>query len=292
MAKTIFIDGDPSLGITGTIVSAAFLNALNTHRHDGVDEDGHGALDYAVSTGAAGAYVIELTPALAAQVPGIPISFKANHENAGAVTLKIDDLDAVAIKDGAGNDLLAGNIKSGQIVVVAYDGTYFQMLSVPGSGFTPVGEVIMWPNEDPPDGWLECDGASLPRDTYATLFAVLSTLYGAADGDHFNLPDYRGRFLRGWAHGSANDPDRATRTVPSATGATITAGDHVGTEQADELKEHDHEGLPTYQTATNLGSSSVGYWRIDSASQTAKTAATGGNETRPINTDIMFCIKY
>lgn len=291
MAKTVFIDGDPSLGIAGTIVNAAFLNALNNHRHDGLDQDGHGVLDYAVSTGAAGAYVIELTPALAAQVPGMPIFFKANHENAGAVTLKIDDLDAVAIKDGAGNDLLAGNIKSGQVVVVAYDGTYFQMLSVPGSGFTPVGEVIMWPNEDPPDGWLECDGASLSRETYATLFAVLGTLYGAADETHFNLPDYRGRFLRGWAHGSANDPDRAARTAPTATGATIVAGDHVGTEQADEVEAHTHTGGPVKQSTTAAGSATTSYWRIDSNGD-AESGSTGGNETRPVNSNVMFCIKY
>lgn len=45
MAKTNFTDGDPSQGILGTIVLAAFLNAMfNTnggHKHDAVDADGH-----------------------------------------------------------------------------------------------------------------------------------------------------------------------------------------------------------------------------------------------------------
>lgn len=40
MAKTTFVDGDPGLGILGTIVNAAFLNKIFTHRHDGVDADG------------------------------------------------------------------------------------------------------------------------------------------------------------------------------------------------------------------------------------------------------------
>jgi hypothetical protein len=43
MAKTVFVDGDPSQGILGTVVNAAFLNKIfgaTGHRHTGLDEDG------------------------------------------------------------------------------------------------------------------------------------------------------------------------------------------------------------------------------------------------------------
>jgi microcystin-dependent protein len=40
MAKTVFTDGDPSLGILGTRVLAAFLNKIFNHKHDGLDQDG------------------------------------------------------------------------------------------------------------------------------------------------------------------------------------------------------------------------------------------------------------
>lgn len=43
MAKTVFVDGDPSQGIMGTVVNAAFLNkifGINGHRHTGLDDDG------------------------------------------------------------------------------------------------------------------------------------------------------------------------------------------------------------------------------------------------------------
>jgi microcystin-dependent protein len=47
-------------------------------------------------------------------------------------------------------------------------------------------------------GWLKCNGAAVSRSTYAVLFAAIGTLYGAGDGTTtFNLPDYRGEFLRG-----------------------------------------------------------------------------------------------
>lgn len=150
----------------------------------------------------------------------------------------------------------------------------------------PTGGLLSWPTETVPTGYLERDGSSLSRTTYAALFAVIGTMYGAADATHFNLPDDRGRFERGWDHGAAVDPDRATRTAPGATGATLTAGDHVGTEQAEGFKAHVHtENKPVAPGSTDttggLGSTAVG-----------NTGSTGGNETRPINRAYMPIIKY
>lgn len=45
MAKTVFIDGNPSLGILGTIVTAAFLNLIFNHKHDGLNQDGSAPID-------------------------------------------------------------------------------------------------------------------------------------------------------------------------------------------------------------------------------------------------------
>lgn len=41
MPKTAFVDGNPALGQVGTLVTAAFLNAMQNHVHDGGDSDGH-----------------------------------------------------------------------------------------------------------------------------------------------------------------------------------------------------------------------------------------------------------
>ena len=57
-----------------------------------------------------------------------------------------------------------------------------------------IGEVKMWPGTNEPPGYFFCRGAAISRATYAALFAVLGTAYGAGDGSTtFNLPDYRGR---------------------------------------------------------------------------------------------------
>ena len=140
--------------------------------------------------------------------------------------------------------------------------------------------------ETPPSGWLECNGAAVSRTTYSALFAVVGTWYGAGNGSTtFNLPDLRGKFLRGWAHGSANDPDRATRT----SRGDGTAGDHVGTNQADEYRSHTH-ALPPDGGSSELpgtpGDTSTIY-----GTSSSSTGYSGGNETRPININTMWCIK-
>ncbi|MEO2217325.1 tail fiber protein [Chromobacterium vaccinii] len=61
------------------------------------------------------------------------------------------------------------------------------------------GQVAFFAMTTPPDGWLPANGAAISRSTFASLFAAISTTYGAGDGTTtFNLPDLRGEFVRGW----------------------------------------------------------------------------------------------
>ena len=60
-------------------------------------------------------------------------------------------------------------------------------------------------------GYLLCDGSAVSRTTYPALFASIGTTYGAGNGTTtFNLPDYRGVFLRGYGTGT-----NARTDVPS-----------------------------------------------------------------------------
>jgi microcystin-dependent protein len=149
-----------------------------------------------------------------------------------------------------------------------------------------VGAMIDWPTETVPTGWLERNGASLSKVTYAALFAIISDDYGSADADHFNLPDDRGRFRRYWDHGAGIDPDAAARTDRGdGTGA-----DHVGSKQADGFKSHTHElNYVGGKNTAGAGTSDVG--ETGSASGMF-TIANGGNETRPVNSYAMPLIKY
>ena len=54
----------------------------------------------------------------------------------------------------------------------------------------PVGSIMWYSTTTTPTGWLPADGTAVSRTTYATLFALISTTYGAGDGSTtFNVPD-------------------------------------------------------------------------------------------------------
>jgi len=58
---------------------------------------------------------------------------------------------------------------------------------------SPIGTIITFGGSTAPSGWLACDGSSYSRTTYADLFGVISTTYGAPTGTTFLVPDLRGR---------------------------------------------------------------------------------------------------
>ena len=149
------------------------------------------------------------------------------------------------------------------------------------------GSIVIWPLATPPTGHLECNGNAISRTTYATLFTIIGTAYGTGDGSTtFNLPDYRGEFLRGFDNSAGIDPDAASRTDRGDG----TAGNNIGTKQTDDFKSHQHGVL--YTAGTRIGgfpsANGSGFYNP----YTEQSLATGGNETRPRNINVMYCIKY
>jgi hypothetical protein len=146
------------------------------------------------------------------------------------------------------------------------------------------GTILISPTETALPGTLPCEGGTPSRTTYARLYALIGTTFGEGDGSTtFGLPELRGEFLRGWAHGSDNDPDRTTRTDRGDG----TTGDHVGTKQEDRFKLHSHaSGF----VATGVGTG--GNYGADDGSPGNDTSSVGGNQTNPRNIAVLYCIKY
>lgn len=93
------------------------------------------------TTGSSNAYVYTSPSghAFASLVTNSRITFKANHTNSGAATLAVDGLTATAIrKTNGATALAAGDLVSGQIYDVVYDGTYWVLLGVGAGGFQPL----------------------------------------------------------------------------------------------------------------------------------------------------------
>lgn len=75
------------------------------------------------------------------------------------------------------------------------------------AGTVPVSGTMDYPGATEPSGFLFCRGQAVSRTTYATLFAIIGTDWGAGDGSTtFNVPDLRRRAVVGY-------DDAATPTV-------------------------------------------------------------------------------
>jgi len=157
----------------------------------------------------------------------------------------------------------------------AYNGTSWMELDP-----TPTGSISAYAGAAAPSGWLLCDGTAVSRTTYATLFGVISTLYGAGDGaTTFNLPNLKGRFPIGLdstvttptnisARGNSGGSLNHTHSVPAhyhglgtgATLATTTGGAHRHT-------------IPNRSGNANVGSAGVTY--VLRGGDTAQGGSTG-----------------
>jgi microcystin-dependent protein len=162
--------------------------------------------------------------------------------------------------------------------------------SSPHTGYT-TNPVEAW-------GWMVCDGRSLHATDYPELFAVLGYVYGGADSN-FNIPDYRGYFLRGIGTGTQNDPDIDSRSVPPG-GQGESSG--VGSIQsfAMETHEHTYNSAPAPSTTSPSGTA-AGAHSVTSTLTTSGPVPGAGqlnavlvsqHETRPINVYVNYLIKY
>jgi len=121
----------------------------------------------------------------------------------GNSIVSVSNGDIAITPDGTG-DVIIDGIKYPQA-----DGNADEILTTDGAGqlsFTALGAantfvsgmLMPYAGATAPTGWLLCYGQAVNRTTYADLFAVVGTTYGAGDGSTtFDLPDLRGRVVAG-----------------------------------------------------------------------------------------------
>jgi microcystin-dependent protein len=133
----------------------------------------------------------------------------------------------------------------------------------------PAGTLAAYGASSVPTGWLECDGSAVSRSTYADLFAVLSTTWGAGNGTTtFNVPDFRGRAVIGVGTGSG----LTARTLAGTGGAET----HVLS--TGELPSHAHNIPGRFRTAAvtgNAGRAEQGDTTVGNADITSDATGSG-----------------
>lgn len=163
------------------------------------------------------------------------------------------------------------------------------------SASVPIGTVISYVGKlDTIDqlasqGWLLCDGRSIPNAQYPELFNTIGTGFGGTGFPDFNLPDLRGMFLRGADLNAQQDPDIGDRTAQAVNGNTGKAVDTVGSRQGDQFTVHQH----TLSQVNCFGGNSD--WHISGGGsqqviEAPPTDNAGGNETRPKNVYVYYLI--
>lgn len=207
----------------------------------------------------------------------------------------------------------ATGTRSTQLATTAFVGAECQIAA-------PTGAVCTFAGATVPTGWLKCNGALLSRTTYASLFAVIGTTYGAGDGSTtFALPDLRGEFVRGFDDARGVDTGRALGSAQAGQNLSHThteqgAGGHGHTAWSDSQGAHSHvfESLPR-MSDTDRGAGNASLWSIDgTTTQTTSIAgahthgvgidpvgnhthtidASGGSESRPRNIAMHYIIKF
>lgn len=171
----------------------------------------------------------------------------------------------------------------------------------------PVGGLMPYAGASAPSGWLLCDGSAVSRATYAGLFAIIASVYGAGDGSTtFNVPDLRQRYPMGKAAsgtgstlggtGGSKDAIAVSHNhTQDAHNHSINQHQHTGT--VDAAGGHDHNqtaagSLPlVVKTGSALGltgsgdgqatydTGKVGRTTSDGSHQHTFTSNSGGNDS-------------
>ncbi len=154
---------------------------------------------------------------------------------------------------------------------------------------TPAGTIITFGGASAPTGYLACQGQEVLISAYSSLYAAIGTAWGTAStpASHFKLPDLRGAFLRGTgSHGTSN----------MANGSDF-AGPSVGDFENDQMQGHVHQyqrvssgGTDVTTSGTNTRANILIDSNSPSSDGTNGTPRTG-DETRPFNAGILYCIK-
>ena len=187
--------------------------------------------------------------------------------------------------------------------------TYTNHLRANTFNLLPEGMIVPYTGSTAPYGWLLCDGDVYNAQTnpqYQALFNVIGIQFGGNNNTDFQVPDYRGAFLRGAG-------------TSAVVGYTTYAGQTINTPASHATQTHTHTINHNHEDGNGPrhkfrvrsdGLSGVGFDIICSFPTNTAFTATGltvpthsgssgnntgtsnANETRPFNYSVNYLIKY
>jgi microcystin-dependent protein len=242
-----------------------------------------------VTTGSSTAYAVASYQGFdtLAHLNGQMIAFTPHTTNAQTVTLNVDSLGAKPLRSAPGTELLAGTVIQGTPYVAVYnnsDGAFYLQGFFGNPYNIPLaGGLDYWGPTAPNSSFAFPIGQTISRATYAALFALVGTTYGAGDGSTtFNLPDRRGRVS------AQLDPTSAILTSFAMTPNGNTLGAKGGAQssqlQTANLPAYTPSGSVSVSAHITTGSST---YAIGGGSNMFVPAGTGnqGDQTTGVTID-------
>jgi hypothetical protein len=235
-----------------------------------------------------------LTPAPTAYATGNKFSFIAAATNTGAATININSLGAKSITKSGTSALVAGDMVSGQIYLIEYDGTRFQLLNPSSAGVSTIsfGSTGLTPSTATGGavtvaGTLAIGNGGTGAATLSANAVLLgngtSALQTVAPSTSGNVLTSNGTTWASTAPSSGmaliasvsvtavTNIDTFISSFSSTYGTMLLVGENISASSSDTLSiRFASSGTP--DTASNYG------WNID-------TAAISGNTTSFYNSD-------
>lgn len=221
---------------------------------------------------------------------GMEVIFSCARPNTSTTpTANVSGLGEVSIYRKTGEQVQVGEIYG--TVHLIYDGNDFLLVEANYDQFG-IGDVKTSLKTANHGGWLLCNGQAISRTDYAVLFALIGTNFGSGNGTTtFNVPDYRGMFLRGL--GAASAPNMYTvqsEGLPNITGTkdiiintnanTTTGCFSIGDTDLDEYKPESDTSASRYHVR-----------RLSFRASDSNSIYGSSNHVTPYNMAVNYFIK-
>ena len=146
----------------------------------------------------------------------------------------------------------------------------------------PTGTMLPFAGTSIPSGYLLCNGATVSRTTYAALFKVIGTKWGAGDGSKtFQLPDVTDRVLEGTTDGTkvgtyleAGLPNiTGSISVSRRLNAPVSGAFNSAVDGSGDGAAKSSTGMVKFDSTISFNAAYGGGWGIYGASNTVQPPA-------------------
>jgi microcystin-dependent protein len=228
-----------------------------------------------------------------ADMNGAMIAFVPHTTSGATVTLNVDGLGGKPLRSAPGVELPSGVMVQGTPYVATYnnvDGAWYLQGYTINPYIIPIGGLMPYLGATAPNSAFVLPfGQAISRTTYATLFALVGTTFGAGDGSTtFNVLDLRGRGIFGQDNMGGSAAGRITvaggnfdGTVLGGTGGaqnhTLLQGELPAFKPAITITDPGHSHTVTagdVSGSANVGGSNFGVQNIGHITSTATTGIT------------------